>query len=88
MNTLTTLHFTQQISKLRTQSRYYPNSIATNGGRVCQYNITNATANFNTVSMTALCHQFKDNQIIIAKWMYSKKNGKGEQETSKGLWAT
>ena len=28
MNTLTTLHFTQQISKLRTQSRHYPKPIA------------------------------------------------------------
>ena len=76
MNTLTILHFTQQISKLRTQSRHYPNPITTNGAGVCQYDITNATANYNAVSMTTLGHQFKDKQIIIATWMhhmYSKK---------------
>ena len=56
-----------------------PNSIATNGGGVCQYDITNATANYDAVSMTTLGHQFKDKQIIIATWMHhmcSKKNGK------------
>ena len=77
MNTLTILHFTQHISILRTQSRHYPNPIATNGAGVCQYDITNATANYNTVSMATLGHQFKDKQIIIATWMhhiYSKKN--------------
>ena len=76
MNTLTILHFTQQISILRTQSRHYHNPIATNGAGVCQYDITNATANYDTVSMTTLGHQFKDKQIIIATWMhhmYSKK---------------
>ena len=66
MNTLTTLHFAQQISKLRTQSRHYPNTIATNGAGVCQYDITNATANYNAVSMTTPDHHFKDNLIIIA----------------------
>ena len=53
-----------------------PNSIVTNGGGVCQYDITNATANYDAVSMTTLGHQFKDKQIIIATWMhhiYSKK---------------
>ena len=69
-----------------------PQPIATNGAGVCQYDITNATANYNTVSMTTLGHQFKDKQIIIATWMhhmYSKKKkiGKRGQETSKGLWA-
>ena len=81
MNTLSTLHFIQQISKLRTQSRHYPNPIATNGAGVCQYDITNATANYNAVSMTTLGHQFKDNEIIIPTrmhHMYSKK----------GLWAS
>ena len=66
MKTLTTLHFTQQIPKLRTHSRHYPNPIATNGAGVCQYDIANATANYDAVSMTTLCHQFKDNVIIIA----------------------
>ena len=86
MNTLTILHFTQQISQLRTQSRHYPNPIATNGGGVCQYDITNATANYNAVSMTTLGHQFKDKQIIIATWMhhmYSKKLAKGGKKPQK-----
>ena len=86
MNTLITLHFTQQISKLRTQSHHYPNTIATNGAGVCQYDITNATANYNVVSMTTLGHQFKDTQIIIATWMhhmYSKKLAKGGKKPRK-----
>ena len=86
MNTLTILHFIQQISKLRTQNRHYPNPIATNGAGVCQYDITNATANYNAVSMTTLGHQFKDKQIIIATWMhhmYSKKLAKGGKKPRK-----
>ena len=65
MNALTTLHFTQQISQLRTQSHHFPNPIATNGAGVCQYDITNATVNnnYSAVSMTNLGTQFKDNQI-------------------------
>ena len=90
INTLTILHFTQQISKLRTQSRHYPNPIATNGAGVCQYDITNATANYNTVSMTTLGHQFKDktdNHSTVNAPYVQQKNGKRGQETSKGLWA-
>ena len=64
-------------NKLRTQSRHYSNSIATNGAGVCQYDITNATANYNAVSMTTLGHQFKDKQIIIATWMHKKNWQKG-----------
>ena len=45
----TTLHFTQQIFKLRNQSHHYPNTKSTG---VCQYDITNATIDDNTVSMT------------------------------------
>ena len=54
--------------------------------RCCQYDITNATANYNTVSMTTLGHQFKDKQIIIATWMhhmYSKKLAKGGKKPRK-----
>ena len=86
MNTLITLHFTQQISKLRNQSHHYPNPIATNGAGVCQYDITNATANYNVVSRTTLGHQFKDTQIIIATWMHhmnSKKLAKGGKKPRK-----
>ena len=87
INTLTILHFTQQISKLRTQSRHYPNPIATNGAGVCQYDITNATANYNTVSMTTLGHQFKDktdnHSNVNAPYVQQKKLAKGGKKPRK-----
>ena len=63
-----------------------PQPIATNGAGVCEYDITNATANYDTVSMTTLGHQLKDNLIIIATWMhhiYSKKLAKWAKKPQK-----
>ena len=70
MFTWNTLHFTQQVYTLRTKSCHHPNFAATNSAGVCQYDITNATIDYNAVSMTTLGPQFKDNQINKLTWMH------------------
>ena len=62
MNTLSTLYFTQKVSTLRTESCHHPNQVASNNAGVCQYDIINATIDYNAVSMTTLRPQFKDHK--------------------------